>query len=95
MIVNEINKVNNKTHKSFDDHLYELVKTAVNDALKDGVNPTSEYINVQQAMQILGIKRTKLHHLTSQGAFKTYKVGRELRYKRSEVINYVESQFAD
>lgn len=95
MIANEIANVNDSQLSVLEKSLYNVVRAAVKDELKTVAGPVnaSEYVDVNEAMELLGVKRTKLYQLTTQGAFSSYRVGRELRYKRSELLEYVEQAF--
>lgn len=76
----------------FERSLYKVVKIALADTLDSTRSPSvDEYVGVEEAMQILGIKRTKLYHLQKQGALHPHAVGRKLMFKRSELLEYIEN----
>lgn len=56
------------------------------------VNPTLPEIGgVELAMEITGLKRPTIYGLTSARGIPHYRQGKKLRFKRSELIQWIES----
>ena len=52
---------------------------------------TPELLNVKEACAILGVKRTKLEELASQGCFAKVKLGeRCVRFTRSSILRFIQ-----
>lgn len=49
-------------------------------------------MSIKEVTKYLKISRQTLHTLTKQGLIPVYKVGRSVRYKRSEVEEYLKRQ---
>jgi len=54
-------------------------------------NGNFEYLNIQQLSQYLGIKESTLYSLAAERKIPHYKVGRLVRFKKSEIDLWMES----
>lgn len=99
-MIHENDNISNLT-SPFEQSLYRVVTKAVEDVLNNNVDlgelkendriENSEFIGSTQAMQLLGIKRTKFQELLKQEALPAYRIGRKYRFKKSELIQFLES----
>lgn len=75
------------------EELRSLIRTSVNDALDDRAafkahGADEEYVDADGACRILGISRPTLWRLDKCGELVAFRVGRLLRYRRSDVDRY-------
>lgn len=87
MLQNITTNSNHTQLSEFERTIYNVVQIAVRDTLSGKTQSTTqaEFIEVPEAMQILGIRRTKLQEFLKEGVLKSYRLGRNHRFKRSDV----------
>jgi len=53
----------------------------------------NDFINIQECSQLMGLAKNTLYSYLSRGTITipTYHFGRFLRFKRGEVLNYIEA----
>ena len=53
-----------------------------------------EYVSAKEAMRILGVGQTTLWRLDKLGSLRACRVGRNLRYRRSDIDAYLDASVA-
>ncbi len=74
----------------------EELREELNQILKryNGVSSLSEndtYLSIDEAVQFLRISKSAVYQLRCQGKIKAGKVGKYLRFKKTDLINYIEN----
>jgi len=67
------------------DDLQLLIKNAVQEALKSLSTPDEKYLTRKEAADALSITLPTLHAYSLAGTIKAYRLGRKVRYKKSEL----------
>lgn len=75
-----------------EDLLQKVIESAVKKVIKEnGKAPTSEWVSSTEAMEILGIKKTKLADLRTKNKVEYSKVSeKNILYSRSSLLRYIE-----
>ena len=68
--------------------LSHLIENAVKNAMAEQLEPkqADELITRQQAADLIGVTLPTLHTYTRRGIIPTYRIGRNVRFKKSEII---------
>ncbi|ADR20236.1 hypothetical protein MATR_21480 [Marivirga tractuosa] len=77
-----------------EDILQKVIENAVKKVIKEnGKAPTSEWVCSTEAMEILGIKKTKLADLRTKNKVEYSKVsGKNILYSRASLLKYIEEK---
>ena len=52
---------------------------------------TIEFLNTSQLAKLLGLSKTSIYRLISSRSIPFYKIGHGIRFKRSDVLDYLEN----
>src|SRR6056297_23266 len=69
--------------------LQTIINNIVNSVLEnqpETETKTDELITRQQAAEMIGVTLPTLHRYTQNGVIPTYRIGRNVRFKKSEII---------
>lgn len=75
-----------------EDLLQKVIESAVKKVIKENrKSPTSEWVSSTEAMEILGIKKTKLADLRTKNKVEYSKVSeKNILYSRSSLLKYIQ-----
>ncbi len=58
----------------------------------EGVRKNSEYLSVDELSELTGLKRATIYAKRSRREIPAYKFGRELRFRRSEIEDWMQTR---
>ena len=79
------------TEEKFKQIVKEMIQDQNLDVRKEPIEDPDSFITRKEAIKILGITLPTLRAWTVAGRIPSYQMASRVRYKRSEVIAYVES----
>ena len=76
------------------EELVEAVAEGVRRALDDRAETSPEWLTSTSAAELLGVHRKTVERLAKSGRLPVHRVGRLLRFRRSDVDAYLETEVA-
>jgi excisionase family DNA binding protein len=55
-------------------------------------HPETRWLTVDELCEMLGLKRSRIYHLTHSGLIPHYKIGQTLRFRLDEIHAWLESK---
>lgn len=70
--------------------LKEFALSLIDEAQAAKIEPEEEYLTADGTAELLGVNKTTLWRWRKEGLLIPFHVGRKIRYRKSDVINFME-----
>ena len=78
--------------QEMEDRIYERLRKRIDNTDKESPENQDEYLSVDELSKLTGLKKATIYAKRSRREIPAYKFGRELRFRRTEIDEWMETK---